>query len=73
MPMAPLHRSMTLTETVAIKKLFGEQAYNIPVSSTKSVMGHAMGGAGAIETIFCIYAVHQGILAPDLELRDGRS
>jgi 3-oxoacyl-[acyl-carrier-protein] synthase II len=36
------------TETLAIKKLFGEQAYNIPVSSTKSVTGHAMGGAGAI-------------------------
>jgi len=53
-----------VTETVAIKKLFGEQAYNIPVSSTKSVMGHAMGGAGAIETIFCIYAVHQSILPP---------
>jgi 3-oxoacyl-[acyl-carrier-protein] synthase II len=51
-------------ETVAIKKLFGEQAYNVPVSSTKSVMGHAMGGAGAIETIFCAYATQQGILPP---------
>jgi beta-ketoacyl-acyl-carrier-protein synthase II len=53
-----------LTETVAIKKLFGEQAYNIPVSSTKSVMGHAMGGAGAIETIFCVKAVAENVLPP---------
>jgi 3-oxoacyl-[acyl-carrier-protein] synthase II len=53
-----------LTETVAIKKLFGEQAYNIPVSSTKSVMGHAMGGAGAIETIFCVKAVVESVLPP---------
>ena len=53
-----------LTETVAIKKLFGEQAYNIPVSSTKSVMGHAMGGAGAIETIFCVKAVAESVLPP---------
>lgn len=38
-------------ETLAIKKLFGEQAYNIPISSTKSMIGHAMGGAGALEAI----------------------
>jgi 3-oxoacyl-[acyl-carrier-protein] synthase II len=52
------------TETYAIKKLFGEQAYNIPVSSTKSVMGHAMGGAGAIEAILSACAVHEGIIPP---------
>lgn len=51
-------------ETVAIKTLFQEQAYEIPVSSTKSVMGHAMGGAGALEAIFCAYAVHEGIIPP---------
>ncbi len=51
-------------ETKAIKKLFGEEAYNIPVSSTKSVMGHAMGGAGAIEAIFCIRALQEGIIPP---------
>jgi beta-ketoacyl-acyl-carrier-protein synthase II len=38
-------------ETLAIKRLFGEQAYNIPISSTKSMIGHAMGGAGALEAI----------------------
>jgi beta-ketoacyl-acyl-carrier-protein synthase II len=52
------------TETLAIKKLFGEQAYNIPVSSTKSVMGHAMGGSGAIEAIFCAQTLKEGIIPP---------
>jgi 3-oxoacyl-(acyl-carrier-protein) synthase len=52
------------TETYAIKKLFGEQAYNIPVTSTKSVTGHAMGGAGAIEAIFCVRALEEGIIPP---------
>lgn len=52
------------TETLAIKKLFGEQAYNIPVTSTKSVTGHAMGGAGAIEAIFCAYALKDGVVPP---------
>lgn len=51
-------------ETYAIKRLFGEQAYNIPVSSTKSVTGHAMGGAGAIEAIFCAYAIAHGLIPP---------
>ena len=51
-----------MTETKAIKKLFGERAYQIPVSSTKSSMGHAMGGTGAIEAIFSIYAMNKEIL-----------
>lgn len=53
-------------ETLAIKKLFGEMAYNVPVSSTKSVMGHAMGGTGALEAIFCVYALQEGILPPTI-------
>jgi 3-oxoacyl-[acyl-carrier-protein] synthase II len=53
-----------LTETLAIKRFFGEQAYEIPVSSNKSVMGHAMGGTGAIEAIFSIYTLTTGILPP---------
>jgi 3-oxoacyl-(acyl-carrier-protein) synthase len=52
------------TETYAIKKLFGESAYNVAVSSTKSVTGHMMGGAGAIEAIFCAYAVCEGVIPP---------
>jgi beta-ketoacyl-acyl-carrier-protein synthase II len=52
------------TETYAIKRLFGERAYEIPVSSSKSVLGHAMGGAGAIEAIFCAYALREDIIPP---------
>lgn len=51
-------------ETLAIKRLFGERAYEIPVSSSKSVLGHAMGGAGAIEAVFCAYALHHGVAPP---------
>lgn len=46
-----------VSETLAIKKLFGERAFSIPISSSKSVLGHAMGGAGALEAIFCAYAL----------------
>lgn len=51
-------------ETYAIKRLFGESAYNMAVSSTKSIMGHAMGGAGTIEAIFTTYALDRGVLPP---------
>ncbi len=51
-------------ETLAIKTLFGEQAYEIPVSSSKSVMGHAMGATGAIEVIFSVFALQRGIIPP---------
>jgi 3-oxoacyl-(acyl-carrier-protein) synthase len=52
------------SETYAIKKLFGERAYEIPVSSSKSVLGHAMGATGAIETIFCTQALQKNIIPP---------
>lgn len=52
------------TETGAIKKAFGELAYQIPVSSTKSMIGHTLGAAGAIEAIFCILAMRDQILPP---------
>jgi 3-oxoacyl-[acyl-carrier-protein] synthase II len=51
-------------ETYAIKRLFGEDAYHIPVSSSKSVLGHAMGGTGAIEAIFCACALDAGMIPP---------
>ena len=50
------------TETLAIKRLFGERAYELPISSTKSSMGHAMGGAGTIESIFTTLALSRGII-----------
>jgi 3-oxoacyl-[acyl-carrier-protein] synthase II len=52
------------TETHAIKKLFGEHAYQIVVTSTKSVTGHAMGGAGALEAIFSAFALYHGVMPP---------
>lgn len=51
-------------ETLAVKTLFGDRAYDIPISSTKSIMGHAMGAAGTIESIFTIKALETGILPP---------
>ena len=60
------------SETYAIKTLFGERAYEIPVSSSKSVLGHAMGATGAIEAIFCAYALSEQIIPPtwNYETRD---
>ena len=52
------------SETYAIKTLFGERAYETPVSSSKSVLGHAMGATGAIEAIFCAYALAEQIIPP---------
>lgn len=49
-------------ETRAIKAAFGEQAYRIPVSSTKSMTGHMMGATGALEAVFCVLAVQEGVL-----------
>ncbi|MDF1499514.1 MAG: beta-ketoacyl-ACP synthase II [Anaerolineales bacterium] len=54
------------TETVAIKKLFGEQAYQIPISSTKSMIGHAMGASGAIEAIASILTIENGMIHPTI-------
>jgi beta-ketoacyl-acyl-carrier-protein synthase II len=52
------------SETYAIKQLFGDRAYNIPVSSNKSLMGHAFGAAGAIEAIFSMYSLIRGVIPP---------
>jgi 3-oxoacyl-[acyl-carrier-protein] synthase II len=53
-----------LAETRAIKRVFGEHAYELAVSSTKSVTGHCFGAAGAIEAMMCVLAVHRGVLPP---------
>ena len=52
------------TETLAIKTVFGEQAYNVPISSTKSMIGHSMGAAGALEAIACVKTIETGIIHP---------
>lgn len=54
------------SETMAIKKVFGEDAYDVPVSSTKSMHGHMLGAAGALEAIICIKALEQGVLPPTI-------
>lgn len=55
-----------LSETRAIKAAFGNIAYNIPVSSTKSMTGHMMGATGALELIFCVQAVREGLVPPTI-------
>lgn len=51
-------------ETAAIKKALGEHAYKTPISSTKSMTGHLLGGAGAVEAIVCALALHDGVIPP---------
>src|ERR687897_1782730 len=51
-------------ETLAIKEVFGEHAYRLAVSSTKSVMGHCFGAAGAIEAMMCVLALKHGVIPP---------
>ncbi len=55
-------------ETEAIKSLFGEQAYRVPVSSTKSMTGHLLGAAGAVELMACTLAIRDGIVPPTINL-----
>jgi 3-oxoacyl-[acyl-carrier-protein] synthase II len=55
-----------LAETRAIKDVFGDHAYRLAVSSTKSMMGHCFGAAGAIEAMMCVLAVRDGVLPPTI-------
>jgi 3-oxoacyl-[acyl-carrier-protein] synthase II len=57
-------------ETQAIKKVFGDHAYEMPISSTKSVTGHMLGAAGAMEAIFCVQAIRDGIVPPTINLEN---
>jgi len=58
-----------LAETKAIKQVFGEHAYSLAVSSTKSVLGHLFGAAGAVEAMMCVLALHEGVLPPTINYR----
>src|SRR5437867_2711860 len=58
-----------LAETKAIKDVFGTHAYNLAVSSTKSMMGHTFGAAGAIEAMMCVLALHEGVIPPTINYR----
>jgi len=55
-----------LAEPIAIKEVFGEHAYNISINSTKSMTGHLLGGAGAVEAIACVLALKNGIIPPTI-------
>ncbi|WP_376792141.1 beta-ketoacyl-ACP synthase II [Thermoflexus sp.] len=54
------------SETQAIKAVFGEAAYDVPISSTKSMIGHLLGAAGAVEAIVCIRSITDGIIPPTI-------
>lgn len=57
-------------EVQAIKRVFGDAAYQVPVSSTKSMIGHTLGAAGAIEAIICLLSMRDGILPPTINLEN---
>ncbi len=57
-------------ETAAIKKVFGPHAYDLAVSSTKSMLGHLFGAAGAVEAMMCVKAVYEGVLPPTINYRN---
>jgi 3-oxoacyl-[acyl-carrier-protein] synthase II len=57
-------------ETIAIKRVFGEHAKKLAVSSTKSMTGHLLGAAGGLETAICALAVHEGVLPPTINYQN---
>jgi 3-oxoacyl-[acyl-carrier-protein] synthase II len=59
-----------LAETKALKGVFGSHAYELAVSSTKSVLGHLFGAAGAVEAMMCVLALHEGVLPPTVNYRN---
>jgi 3-oxoacyl-[acyl-carrier-protein] synthase II len=59
-----------LAETKAVKEVFGEHAFELAISSTKSVLGHMFGAAGAVEAMMCVLALHEGTLPPTINYRN---
>ncbi len=59
------------SEIKAIKEVFGEHAYNLNISSTKSMTGHLLGAAGALETMFCVLSIQNNIVPPTINFTEG--
>ncbi len=57
-------------ETVAIKRLFGDLAYQVPISSTKSMIGHALGASGALEALACVMAIRDNVVHPTINYEE---
>jgi 3-oxoacyl-[acyl-carrier-protein] synthase II len=57
-------------ETLAIKRTFGDAAYSVPISSTKSMMGHLIAAAGSVEAIVCLLTIRDGMLPPTINLEN---
>lgn len=60
-----------ISEAKAIKEVFGEHAYKVNISSTKSMTGHLLGAAGAIEALFCVKTIENGIVLPTINHEEG--
>jgi 3-oxoacyl-[acyl-carrier-protein] synthase II len=59
-----------ISETHAIKSLFGERAYQVPISATKSMTGHLLGGAGAVEMAACALSIRDSVIPPTINLEN---
>ncbi|PYI46532.1 MAG: beta-ketoacyl-[acyl-carrier-protein] synthase II, partial [Verrucomicrobia bacterium] len=59
-----------ICETRAIKQVFGDYAYKVAISSTKSMTGHLLGGAGAVEMAACALAIRDGVIRPTINLEN---
>ncbi len=59
-----------ICETRAIKKVFGKHAYDIPITANKSMIGHALGAAGGLESVFSVLTIYEGIIPPTINLEN---
>ncbi len=57
-----------VAETLAVKEIFGPHAFRVPISSTKSMLGHLLGAAGSVEAVICVKAIEEGVAPPTINL-----